>query len=215
MGGTGKHDLTGVVLAGGASRRMGRNKAFLQLGGRPLIEIVVERLHQVCAEVLIVAGDVSPYADLGLGVRLATDRFQGVGVLGGLHAGLATATYAWALVVGCDMPFLNPALLQAFFDWTPGYDVVVLRRGEHVEPLHGAYNRACLPSIEAAIRRHERRVISFFPAVRVRYVTPEDVLPFDPQLRSFQNLNTPAEWESARKAWHTLYSSTTGRGPEG
>ncbi len=209
---TGKNDLTGVVLAGGASRRMGRNKAFLQLNGRPLIAIVVERLRQVCAEVLIVAGDVSPYADLGLGVRLTTDRFRGVGVLGGLHAGLAAATYAWALVVGCDMPFLNPALLQAFFDWTPGYDVVVMRQGEQIEPLHGAYSRTCLPSIEAAIRRHERRVISFFPSVRVRYVTPADVLPFDPQLRSFHNLNTPEEWESARQAWPAFNGLTTGGG---
>ena len=78
--------VTGLVLAGGASRRMGRDKAFLELDGRPLIGIVVERMAVVCAEVLLVAGDPRPYADLG--VPLVQDRFPGVGVLGGLHAGL-------------------------------------------------------------------------------------------------------------------------------
>ncbi|MDY7076875.1 MAG: NTP transferase domain-containing protein, partial [Chloroflexota bacterium] len=80
---------TGIVLAGGASRRMGRDKAFLELDGQPLIGIVVERMASVCAEVLVVAGDVRPYA--GLGVRLVEDSFRGVGVLGGLHAGLEAA----------------------------------------------------------------------------------------------------------------------------
>ena len=81
--------LTGIVLAGGASRRMGRDKAFLDLDGRPLIEVVIERIAQVCAEVLVVAGDARPYA--GLGVPVVEDRFRGVGVLGGLHAGLEAA----------------------------------------------------------------------------------------------------------------------------
>jgi molybdopterin-guanine dinucleotide biosynthesis protein A len=193
--------LTGIVLAGGASRRMGRDKAFLDLGGRPLIAHVIERMAQVCAEVLVVAGDVQPYA--GLDARLVEDRFRGVGVLGGLHAGLAAAAHELALAVGCDMPFLEPDLLRAFAGWAEGADVVVLRQGEQVEPLHGAYRRACLPAIEVAIRANRRRIISFFPHVRVRYVTLEDVIPFDPDLRSFRNVNTPEEWEAVRADWET------------
>jgi len=186
--------ITGLVLAGGASRRMGRNKAFLELDGRPLIEIVIERIAQVCAEVLIVAGDAQPYA--GLGVPAVEDRFRGVGVLGGLHAGLEAASHDLALAVACDMPFLDPDLLRAFAGWAEGFDVTVLRQGENVEPLHAAYRRVCLPAIEAAIRAHRRRIISFFPHVRVRYVTLEDVTPFDPELRSFRNVNTPQEWQA-------------------
>ena len=102
--------LTGLVLAGGASQRMGRDKAFLELGGRSLIEIVVERMASVCAEVLIVAGDARPYT--ALKVPVIEDRFPGVGVLGGLHAGLEAASHNLTLVVGCDMPFLNPDLLR-------------------------------------------------------------------------------------------------------
>lgn len=194
---------TGLVLAGGTSRRMGRDKAFLELDGRPLIEIVVERMAGVCAEVLIVAGDVRPYA--GLGVPLVEDRFRGVGVLGGLHAGLEAAAHELTLAVGCDMPFLNPDLLRAFAGWADGFDVAVLRQGEYVEPLHGAYRRTCLPAIEAAIRARRRRIVSFFPHVRVRYVTTDDVIPFDPDLRSFRNINTPAEWEATREEWQMAH----------
>lgn len=178
---------------------MGQNKAFLELGGKPLIAHVIERMDQVCAEVLVVARDVQPYA--GLGARLVEDRFRGVGVLGGLHAGLAAAAHNLALAVGCDMPFLKPALLRAFAGWAEGADVAVLRQGEQVEPLHGAYRRTCLPAIEAAIHANQRRIISFFPRVRVHYVAPEDVTLFDPELRSFRNVNTPEEWEIVQGEW--------------
>jgi molybdopterin-guanine dinucleotide biosynthesis protein A len=188
-------NLTGIILAGGASQRMGRNKAFLELGGRALIEIVIERMTRVCAEVLVVAGNARPYA--GLGVPVVEDRFRGVGVLGGLHAGIEAAIHELTIAVGCDMPFLNPDLLRAFASWATGFDVAVLRQGENVEPLHAAYRRTCIPAIETAIHANRRRIISFFPHVRVRYVKPEDALSFDPDLRSFRNVNTPADWEAA------------------
>ena len=194
-------NLTGIVLAGGASRRMGQDKAFLALGDQLLIEVVIQRMAQVCREVLVVAGDTQPY--VGLGVPVVDDRFRGVGVLGGLHAGLEAAAHELTLAVGCDMPFLNSDLIQAFADWAEGFDVAVLRHedGEQVEPLHGAYRRTCLPAIEAAIRAGRRRIISFFPHVRVRCVSPADVTPIDPGLRSFRNVNTPEEWEDVRAEW--------------
>jgi molybdopterin-guanine dinucleotide biosynthesis protein A len=194
-----RNDLTGLVLAGGASQRMGRDKAFLELDGRPLIQIVVERMIGICSEVLIVSGDVAPYA--GSGVPVVQDRFPNVGVLGGLHAGLYAASHELSLAVGCDMPFLKPDLLQAFARWAAGVDVALLRRGEHVEPLHAAYRRTCVPAIEKAIRAGKRRIVSFFPEVRVRYVTLEEVRPLDPQLISFRNLNTPQEWQAAKEEW--------------
>jgi molybdopterin-guanine dinucleotide biosynthesis protein A len=197
----------------------GRNKAFLELDGRPLIEIVIERVRGVCGEVLIVAGDTAPYVELG--VAVVEDRFRGVGVLGGMHAGLDAASHEIALVVGCDMPFLNPALLQAFADWAKGFDVAVLRHapphspplrggdapqgqgGLFVEPLHAAYRRTCLPAIEAAIQAGERRIVSFFPQVRARYVTSAEVTPLDPGLHSFRNINTPEEWAVVQTEWPT------------
>jgi molybdopterin-guanine dinucleotide biosynthesis protein A len=132
------------------------------------------------------------------------DRFRGVGVLGGLHAGLQAASNDLTLLVGCDMPFLNPELLYSFAAWAGGCDVALLRRGEHVEPLHAAYRRTCLPAVEAVIRAGKRRIVSFFSLVDVRYVTLEEVAAIDPHLDSFRNVNTPAEWEAARLEWpHT------------
>jgi len=193
---------------------MGRNKAFLALGERPLIEIVIERLEQVCAEVLIVANDANGAAAYtGLGLAVVTDRFPGVGVLGGLHAGLTAASHDLTLAVGCDMPFLQPDLLQAFAGWAVGFDAVVLRHSApdpqtgrkeariFVEPLHAAYRRSCLPALETAIQAGKRRIISFFPDGHVRYVTLGDIAPFDPNLRSFRNVNTPEEWRAARAQW--------------
>jgi molybdopterin-guanine dinucleotide biosynthesis protein A len=176
---------------------MGRNKAFLDVGGRPLIALVLERLAAVCAHRLIVAREIAPYAHLG--VPVTTDRFPGVGVLAGLHAALDAAPTDLVLVVGCDMPFLHPPLLRAFVQWAEGFDVVALRRGEQVETLHAVYRRTCLGPMENAICAGEQRIISFFPHVRVRYVSPEEILPLDPELRSFRNINTPEEWESAQQ----------------
>ena len=99
------------------------------------------------------------------------------------------------------MPFLDPELLVAFARWAEGFDVAVLRQGEQVEPLHGAYRRTCLPAIETAIRAGRRRIVSFFPLVRVHYVTQEDVTPLDAEMHSFRNINTPEEWEEAQKRW--------------
>jgi molybdopterin-guanine dinucleotide biosynthesis protein A len=171
----------------------------MELGGRPLIQIVVERMAVVCAEVIIVAGDATSYTRFG--VPVVVDRFRDVGVLGGLHAGLAVAGYELALAVGCDMPFLKPELLRAFAAWAEGYDVALLRHEGYLEPLHGAYRRTCLPSIEAAIRAGKRRIVSFFPHVRVRTIGLDDVRPLDPELNSFRNVNTPEEWEAAKKLW--------------
>ncbi len=195
--------LTGVVLAGGASRRMGRNKAFLRAGARTLIEIVIERLGEVCAEVLVATGEVDAYRDLGVPVvadrfraKLCDEahRFPGVGVLGGLHAGLAAASHDLVLAVGCDMPFLSTGLLCAFAAWAAGYDAAVLRNGAYIEPLHAAYRRTCVGPIERALRAGQRRVVSFFGEVRVRYVTPDEARVYDPELLSFSNVNSPEDW---------------------
>jgi len=178
---------------------MGRDKALLKLNGRPLITIVIERLRQVCSDMVIVASNTELY-QVTL-VPVVQDIFPNVGVLGGLHAGLIAARCDLALVVACDMPFLLPTLLTAFAGWADGFDAVVLRDGDNVEPLHAAYRKTCLPSIERAIYSGKRRVISFFPEVRVRYISPIDAKQYDSRLLSFRNINTPEEWERAQTIW--------------
>jgi molybdopterin-guanine dinucleotide biosynthesis protein A len=188
--------ITGVILAGGKSRRMGQDKAFLDLGGRPMIEVVAEKVRTVAGELIVVADDhqrYAPFADLSV-----PDRFPGIGTLGGIHSGLYAAKTDLSLVVGCDMPFLKPPLLNWFIEAAQGYDVVILVQGEWVDPLHAVYHKNCLPEIERVIRAGKHRVISFFDSVRVRKVTAQEIEHLDPALASFMNINSPEEWQAAR-----------------
>ena len=185
--------ITGIILAGGMSRRMGRNKALLDLGGRPMIAVIVERLQTLADEIIIVADDRELYAPFA--EKRVADVFAGVGTLGGVHAGLQAATYDLGVVVGCDMPFLNPQVLAWFIEAAEEADAVVLQQGAWLEPLHAVYRRCCLPVIELAIRAGERRAYAICDELRVRYVAPAEITHLDPDLRSFRNVNTPEEWQ--------------------
>jgi molybdopterin-guanine dinucleotide biosynthesis protein A len=186
--------ISGVILAGGKSRRMGQNKALLALAGRPMIAVVAEKLRAVADEIIIAADDTALYAPFA--DSCVADQFPGIGTLGGIHAGLAAAQHDLVAVVGCDMPFLNPAVIRWFVEAAERFDVVILKQGRFMEPLHALYRRSCLPAIEGVIRDGQRRVISFFDQMQVRTVDPAEIAHLDPELLSFRNVNTPAEWRA-------------------
>jgi len=186
-----------IVLAGGKSHRLGRDKAFLEIGGTPLIERVTERLKQVGDEVLLVTNNLEPFAYLQLPV--IKDVHPGQGVLGGLYTGLRAARHQYSLVVACDMPFLDPKLLRYMVILAPGHDVVIPCVRGMYEPLHAIYSQDCVGPIERVLAQGKRRIVDFFPAVRVRYVSEEEVSILDPQLLSFFNINTPEDLSRARQ----------------
>ncbi len=189
--------VTCAVLAGGQSRRMGVDKAFLELGGRPLIQWTLEALAGIGQEIIIIANDRQRYA--GLGVRVEPDILPGYGALGGIYTALARASCARVLVVACDMPFLSRPLLRYLVGLSSQFDAVVPRLPDGVEPLHAVYTKACLDPIRRALARGEKRIISFFADICLRYVEPAEIAVFDPEFRSFMNLNTPADLEAIRK----------------
>jgi len=194
--------LTGIILAGGRSSRMGQNKALLPLGGRPLITHVLTTLTGLCQEIIIVTNDPTPYAVLP--ARLVGDIYPGRGALGGIHAGLSASRTELTLVVACDMPFLNPALLRYLVSLAPGYDAVVPRLGDQFEPLHAVYTRRCLPPMERLLAQGPQRVITFYEQIHLRVVEEEELRRLDPELRSFINVNTPEEWTHAQQLWESL-----------
>lgn len=190
---------TGIVLAGGRSRRMGRDKAWLDAGGRPLIVRVLERLAPLATEmVVVVAADAAPLPDLA--ARVVVDRVVGAGPLGGLQAGLEAAHTAWSFVVACDMPFLNLDLIRYLAYLRPGHDAVIPFPTGRADPLHAFYHQRCLAPIAVSLANGERAMISFLGAVRVRSVSAAEIACFDAEGRSFLNINTPQEWEAARRA---------------
>ncbi|MDA8217023.1 MAG: molybdenum cofactor guanylyltransferase [Dehalococcoidales bacterium] len=186
--------VSGAVLAGGKSTRMGADKAGLRVGDETLLGRVVARLAGVVEEVFVV-GRVP--TELPSSVRAVSDLRPGAGSLGGIFTALSFAQGSRCLVVACDMPFLNRRLLAYLLDLSPGYDVVIPRDDGNVEPLHAVYAKTCLEPIRVVLEEGGHRIVDFFPRVRVRYVEKQEIAVFDPELRSFFNVNTPAEFRQA------------------
>ncbi len=185
-----------IILAGGASRRMGQPKALLRPGGGPPLIARVAAAVAPFGPVVVVTNTPELYAFLGL--PMVPDATAGVGPLAGLAAGLSASPAAYNFALACDMPLLRPALLQAMAAVPRTYDVLVPRwtapdGTEQLETLHAIYARACLPAIAAALAAGRRRMISFFDAVHVRYLDEVALRAVDPDLLSFRNVNTPEE----------------------
>lgn len=219
--------VSGIVLAGGKSRRMGRDKAFLEFDGKVLIARVLERIQRVCDQVVIVANDTDPFERFG--VPVVHDVFPGKGSLGGIYSGLDVARDEYVLAVACDMPFLNEGLLRYQIALAWQSDVVIPRapslsgktprtsRGDKpregtllprpdqplakefdLHPMHAVYSKRCLAPMRERLHAGDLRGIGFHDVVRVRVVEPGEIDRYDAKHLSFFNVNTPEDFEFAR-----------------
>lgn len=186
--------MTAIILAGGKSSRLGRNKALQALEGKSLIQRVVERLDALSAEIVIVTagGEAMPVSSAAT-VKTVSDICAGRGPLVGLYSGLIASTSQQAIVVGCDMPFLSVGLLEYMSQISSSFDVVVPRIENKVEPLCAVYSTNCLPAIRELLERDELRINRLFNMVKVRYVGEAEINRFDPQHLSFFNINSRAD----------------------
>jgi molybdopterin-guanine dinucleotide biosynthesis protein A len=182
---------TGIILAGGKNLRMGQNKAFIEVQGERIIDRIRRIFVDIFEEVLLVTNSPRDYLDLNL--RIVTDLYREKGALGGIFTGLFHASFSHAFVAACDMPFLNPALIAHLVGLSPGYDIVIPRTEDGLQPLHAAYSRKCLPFMEDLLREGNLKILDFFPRVKKREVPAGEMLPFDPHLSSFLNLNSPED----------------------
>lgn len=187
--------MTGIVLAGGQSRRMGRDKAFLEFEGTTLIEHVLKALRGIFPKIIIVTNNPSAYASYDADV--VVDAIDKTGPLTGIHSGLVRSTDIYSFVTACDMPFLNPGLISYMAGLAEGHDVVVPMVAGRVEPLHAIYSKGLLPLIEQRLNGDVRQIQGIFSEARVRYVTEQEIVRYDPEKRSFKNLNTPEEYKEA------------------
>ena len=192
--------LTIVIQAGGASSRMGEDKALKTFLGRPLIQRVAERLTPIADEIIVTTNHPDAYAFLN--PRLIADLKPGRGALGGLYTAIASATHAIVAVVACDMPFASPILIEAMSRLLveEETDVVIAKSEEGYEPFHAVYRReTCLSAIESAIAADQWKVIAWFPQVKVRVLTLEEIKSADTEGLAFWNVNTPEEFAKAEK----------------
>jgi molybdenum cofactor guanylyltransferase len=181
-----------LILAGGNSRRMGRDKATLAAGGRTLVEHLAERLSPVVDDVLVSVGRATP----GLGeYPLVVDRFPGLGPLAGIHAGLLAARQPLVWVVACDLPNVEPALGSLLRQNAPGVDAVVPQVGDEPEGVCALYRRELAEQVETNLGRGSRSIKELLAIINVRFLSADQVRVVDTDLRSFQNLNTPADYQ--------------------
>ncbi|MCS7235980.1 MAG: molybdenum cofactor guanylyltransferase [Armatimonadota bacterium] len=186
--------LGGVVLAGGRSRRMGTDKALLPFAGTTLLGHVVRRIRTCCNPVYVVASD--PRRDFGLRVPVVADRWPGHGPVAGIEAGLRACPTPCAAVVACDLPFVQPALLAGLADLMEGVDAAVPLT-DRPHPLCAVYRRDAAYAAEAVLEAGGGSVRHLLARIRVRYVPEEVLRPWDPDLLSFVNVNTPADYAAA------------------
>jgi molybdopterin-guanine dinucleotide biosynthesis protein A len=191
--------LSGVVLAGGQSKRLGRNKAIEDLGGQTLIERVIQRLSQITSETVVIVAEESKAQALSLPpwVRTESDLYPGCGSLGGIFTGLSAANGEYGVVVGVDMPFINVELLRFMMDIASDYDAVVPMVKGRPEPTHAIYSRNCLAPIESHLKVGDLKIAKFFDDVNVGYLEEDDIEAFDPEYLSFFNVNTQEDLDQA------------------
>ena len=192
--------LSIAIQAGGESRRMGQEKALAPFLGQPLIVRVLQRVAPIADEVLITTN--SPESFEFLNVQVFKDLVPGRGALGGLYTALSVARHSLVAVVACDMPFVNPELLNAELQEmrNTGNDVVIPHASDGMQPFHAIYRReTCLPYVQSAVEAGYWRVDAWFPQVTVYHFPESEILKYDPSMRCFLNVNTLEELEDAER----------------
>jgi molybdenum cofactor guanylyltransferase len=188
-------DLTVAIMAGGQSSRMGQDKSFVPFQGRPMIEVVRERVAGLGAELVVITNKPDEYAHLGL--PMYSDVYPNMGPLGGIYTAVYHARHPYTLVVACDMPWLNRDLLAYMIGLRRQADIIVPRWDKFPEPLHAIYSKACLPPILAQLQSGQLKVVRFYGQVQVHFVDRPAIEQFDKDGRSFANLNTPEDLSQA------------------
>ena len=192
---TGREEVTGVILAGGLSRRFGSDKALSRFEGERLIQRLCKTVGTVADRLMLVTNSPEDYAFLDLESR--RDVVPRCGPIGGIYTALRTANTRLCLCVACDMPFIRPEFLAYLVDQSPGYDVVVPMYDGREEPLCAVYRDTCIPSIEDRIGARRYKITGFFEAVRVRRLAPEDAGFHDADM--FFNINSQKDRDEALK----------------
>ena len=187
-------DCTGVLVAGGQSRRMGGlPKELVRRDGETLAERSLALFRDLFGEVLVVASDPAPWA--GLSVRVVPDAIAGKGAPGGLHAALAAARTGWIFAAACDMPFLSPEAIGFLAARRGAAPAVLVEWERGLEGLHAFWSRDALPTVERMVREGDPSIRAIAAAVGARVVTAAEWRQVDPGGRSFENVNSPEDLE--------------------
>ncbi len=187
------NNVTGIILAGGKSTRMGVNKAFLKIGGCTIIEEIFSKFKNIFSRVIIIANEIERFNFLG--AQITPDIIPSKGPLGGIYTGLIKSSSFHNFVTACDMPFLDQDVVEHVLEQSNGYDVVVPEYKGRLEPLRAVYSKNCIIPIENQLRQNNLKITDFFQYVKTKVITDQVIARFDPEGACFVNINTAEDYE--------------------
>jgi len=191
--------ISAAILAGGQARRLGgQDKSALTIGAQSILDRQLAVLRTLTTHIVIVAGDRARLT--AAGVPVMADRVEGAGALGGVYTALVSASSERVLVIACDMPFLTRPFLAHLIEQSVGADAVVPRDARGLHPLCAVYASRIAPHVKTCIDRGQLRVTDALEGLSVREIGPEHLVRFDPDGRLLLNVNTPADYATARLA---------------
>lgn len=183
------HPLSGVILAGGKSARMGTNKAFITVHGQRIIDRTADLFRALFRQVILVTNAPLEYAFLDL--EIAADLIKEASPLAGIYTGLFYSSSPHCFVAACDMPLLKRPVLEYMISLCQHHDLIipVLEDGHH--PLHAIYSKRSMKPMEELMRAGRYKISDLFSQLRLREVTADELRPLDGSLSSCFNINTP------------------------
>ncbi len=188
--------VTGIILAGGKSRRFGSNKALFHYRGKPMVQHAIDVLRPLCSELLLSTNHPGEYQFTGL--ACIADVYPDCGPLGGIHACLLRSGTTRNLVAGCDLPELDPRLYRMLLQHCSGYQVVVPVHQGLKEPLAGYFNRSALPFIEESLKQNDFKLLNVIDRLHTLYLLVENADFYSGKL--FANINTRGDAGNPNKA---------------
>jgi len=186
-----RYGVTGIILSGGKSARMGRDKAFIEIDGIPIIQRIYNILEKLFNEIIIVTNQKESYESFK--AKIVSDLIVNHGALGGLYTGLFFASNSYSFCVACDMPFLKESMIQYLIKQADGFDAIVPRTDDGLQPLHAIYSKSCIPPIKKLIDMGKYKILDFYPLVRIKIIEEPEFINLDRTKESFININTPED----------------------
>lgn len=187
--------ISGIILAGGLSKRLGREKTTLTLGGSTVLRSLIEKLRPLVSEILVVTRREQKlfFPD----VRIVSDIFPGKGSLGGLYTGLSHASNHYSFICACDMPFISPQLIRFLLNRKKNGDAVVPKISGYFEPLCAVYAKSCLPLLHKNLTDGNLKITNFYNRITVHIPDENEIRRIDPRLLSFFNINSDTDYKKA------------------
>jgi molybdenum cofactor guanylyltransferase len=195
---------TGVILAGGQNKRFdGQNKAFISIGGKRIVDRLLEVYTRMFDQIVLVTNDPAAYTDVD--ALIVTDHYSVRSSLNGLHAGLFAAAHEHAFFAACDSPFIKGKLIQRLVDAvTPKTDIIIPSTSAGYEPMFAVYKKTCLPAMVSQLEQGRLKIQGLFRKVRVKTIEEPELREVDPELISFFNVNTPEDLVRAEALFNQI-----------